>query len=157
MVNIIVAVSENLVIGKDNKLLWRQSADLKRFKELTTNKTVIMGRKTYESIGKPLPNRRNIIISKQDIKIDGCEISNSISNSISKGEDVFIIGGGEIYKEALQMCDRIYLTKIHANFEGDTYFPILGDDWIVDSEERFTKDEKNKYDYSYITLLKYKK
>ena len=164
MINIIVASSENNVIGKDNKLLWRQSADLKRFKELTTGKIVIMGRKTFDSIGKPLPNRRNIVVTRQDIKIQGVETIVPIGamdgfeftlNSFKETPvDIFILGGGEIYKQSIKYADKIYLTKIHTDIEGDTYFPELGDEWKIESEERFSKDEKNEYDYSFINYIR---
>lgn len=154
MVNIIVAHSTNNVIGKDNQLIWRQSADLKRFKALTTGKTVVMGRKTYDSIGKPLPNRRNIVITRQNIEIPGCEVVNSIEDALQLDSEIFILGGGEIYKKSIILADKIYLTKIHTNVEGDTYFPEIGNEWKVESEESFTKDDKNQYDYSFINLVK---
>src|ERR1700744_5562864 len=114
-VSIVVAISENHVIGKDNKLLWHLPADLKHFKEITSGHTVIMGRKTYESVGKPLPNRRNIIVTRQDITIAGCEVVNSIEAAIElckTQNEVFIIGGAEIYKQAMHLTDRIYLTIV---------------------------------------------
>src|SRR5580700_6461417 len=104
IVSIVVAISENHVIGKDNKLLWYLPNDLKHFKDITTGHTVIMGRKTYESVGKPLPKRRNIIITRQDIKIEGCEVVNSIEAALKLAigeEEVFIVGGAEIYKQAM--------------------------------------------------------
>jgi dihydrofolate reductase len=116
IVTIVVAISENHVIGKDNKLLWYLPNDLKHFKELTTGHSVIMGRKTYESVGKPLPKRRNIIITRQPINIEGCEVVNSIESALvlCKGEnEVFIVGGAEIYKQAIHLTDRIYLTIVH--------------------------------------------
>ena len=154
MINIIVAHSLNNVIGKDNKLLWKQSADLKRFKELTTGKTVIMGRKTYDSIGRPLPNRRNIVITRQNIEIPGCEVVHSLEDAIKLDSDVFILGGGEIYKKSIILADRIFLTRIFANLEGDTYFPEIGDEFKIDSEEFHKRDEKNQYDYSFINFSK---
>src|SRR6201996_5416501 len=123
-VSIVVAISENHVIGKDNKLLWHLPADLKHFKEITTGHTVIMGRKTYESVGKPLPNRRNIIITRQNIKIAGCEVVNSIDSAIAlckDEEEVFIVGGSEIYKMAMPVTGRIYLTLVHREFEADSF------------------------------------
>ena len=126
MINIIVAASLNNVIGKDNKLLWRQSADLKRFKELTTGKTVVMGRKTYDSIGKPLPNRRNIVITRQSIEIPGCEVVNSLEEALKLDNEIFIIGGGEIYQKSIILADKIFFTLIQTEVEGDTYFPVLG-------------------------------
>lgn len=156
MINIIVAHSLNRVIGKDNKLIWRQSSDLRRFKELTTGKTVVMGRKTYDSIGKPLPNRRNIVISRQtDLNIPGVEVVKSLQDVISLDSEIFILGGGEIYKKSLELgiVNKIYLTLIHTNVDGDTYFPEIGD-WDEESSEFFRKDEKNQYDYSFINLIK---
>ena len=154
MINIIVAHSLNNVIGKDNKLIWRQSADLKRFKELTTGKTVVMGRKTYDSIGRPLPNRRNIVITRQNIEIPGCEVVHSLEEAISLDKEIFILGGGEIYQKSIILANRIFLTKIHAEVEGDTYFPSIGSEWTIESEDFNSKDEKNQHDYSFINLIR---
>jgi len=154
MINIIVAASLNNVIGKDNKLLWRQSADLKRFKELTTGKTVVMGRKTYDSIGKPLPNRRNIVITRQQIEITGCKVVHSLEEALKLDSEIFILGGGEIYKKSIILADKIFLTRILTEIEGDTYFPQLGDEWIEESKEDFLKDEKNQFDYQFINYVR---
>lgn len=154
MINIIVAASLNNVIGKDNKLLWRQSADLKRFKELTTGKTVVMGRKTYDSIGKPLPNRRNIVITRQSIEIPGCELVNSLEEALKLDNEIFIIGGGEIYQKSIILADKIFFTLIQTEVEGDTYFPVLGDEWKIESKEDFLKDEKNQFDYQFINYVR---
>jgi dihydrofolate reductase len=155
MINIIVAASLNNVIGKDNKLLWRQSADLKRFKELTTGKTVVMGRKTYESIVKPLPNRRNIVISRQDIEIPGCEVVNSLEEALKLDNEIFIIGGGEIYQKSIILAHKIFLTRIHVEVDGDTYFPQLSYyDWKMEMCESFQKDEKNQFDYQFINYVR---
>jgi dihydrofolate reductase len=154
MINIIVAASLNNVIGKDNKLLWRQSADLKRFKELTTGKTVVMGRKTYDSIGKPLPNRRNIVITRQDIEIPGCEVVHSLEEALKLHDEIFILGGGEIYQKSIILAHKIFLTRILTEIEGDTYFPQLGDEWIEESKEDFLKDEKNQFDYQFINYVR---
>lgn len=154
MINIIVAASLNNVIGKDNKLLWRQSADLKRFKELTTGKTVVMGRKTYDSIGKPLPNRRNIVITRQQIEIPGCEVVHSIEEALKLDDEIFILGGGEIYQKSIILADKIFFTRILTEIEGDTYFPQLGDEWIEESKEGFSKDEKNQFDYQFINYVR---
>jgi dihydrofolate reductase len=154
MINIIVAASLNNVIGKDNKLLWRQSADLKRFKELTTGKTVVMGRKTYDSIGKPLPNRRNIVITRQDIEIPGCEVVHSLEDALKVDDEIFILGGGEIYQKSIILANKIFLTLIQTEIEGDTYFPQLGDEWIEESKEEFLKDEKNQFDYQFINYVR---
>ena len=155
MINVIVAYDKNLAIGKDNTLVWRQSADLKRFKELTTGNTVVMGRKTFESIGKPLPNRRNIVITRQDIQIEGVEIIKSIEEIENIEEDIFIIGGGEIYKSCLIFADRIFATEIDCEIEADTWFVDVDMiEWVVESKSENKSDEKNQYDYSFINLIK---
>jgi len=154
MINIIVAASLNNVIGKDNKLLWRQSTDLKRFKELTTGKTVVMGRKTYDSIGKPLPNRRNIVITRQDLEIPGCEVVHSLEEALSLDSEIFILGGGEIYKKSIILANKIFFTLIQTEIEGDTYFPVLGHEWSIESREDFLKDEKNQFDYTFINYVR---
>lgn len=157
MIKIIAAMSKNRVIGDSNSLIWSLPNDLKRFKQLTTGQTVIMGRKTYESIGRPLPNRRNIIITR-DINYEaiGCEIVNSLEEALLlSGEDVFIIGGGEIYKQSLPIADKIYLTLVQEDFNGDTSFPELGDDWVKISREDHEVDEKNPHKYSFIEYERY--
>jgi len=154
MINIIVAYDKNLAIGKDNTLVWRQSADLKRFKELTTGHTVVMGRKTYESIGRPLPNRRNIVITRQDIKIDGVEIINSIEDIKNIKEDIFIIGGGEIYKSCLILADRVFATEIDCEIEADTWFPKIDHNWVEESREYGVLDSKNEYNYIFINYVR---
>jgi len=154
-VSVIVAVSRNQVIGKDNQLIWKLSADLKRFKALTAGHTIIMGRKTFESIGKPLPDRTSIIITRQaDYQEEGCIVVNSLDEALEKAadqEEVFIIGGGTIYKEALDKANKIYYTKVHKSFEGDTFFPVLDlKEWESVRREDCLPDEKNKYPYSFI-------
>src|SRR5476651_6316 len=127
-VTIVVAISENHVIGKDNKLLWYLPNDLKHFKDITTGHTVIMGRKTYNSVGKPLPKRRNIVITRKPIEIEGCEVVNSLEAAIALCKDeaeVFIVGGAEIYRQAMPVCNRIYLTIVHHSFDADTFFPEI--------------------------------
>jgi dihydrofolate reductase len=148
---IVVAYSLNRAIGKDNKLLWKQSKDLKRFKQITKNSTVVMGRKTYESIGKPLPNRRNIVLSKTLID-DRVEIM-SIEEVRNIKEDIFIIGGGEIYKEFLDITHEILATLIHTNIDGDTYFPEISNRWMLRSGEFNSKDDKNEYGYSFLNYV----
>jgi dihydrofolate reductase len=133
-ISIIVAADEQNGIGKNNQLLCHLPADLKYFKTLTTNHAILMGRKTYESIGKPLPNRTNIIISKTANKIEGCFVFNTIEDGIEfarslNEENLFIIGGDSIYKQSLSMCDTIYLTRIHHQFEADSFFPELNKSW----------------------------
>lgn len=130
MINIIVAVASNGVIGCHNRLIWHISEDLKRFKSLTTGHPVIMGRKTYESIGRPLPNRRNIVVSRNaELKIEGVEVVASLERAIDmcQNDDPFVIGGGEIYRAAMPLADRLYLTSVDQSPEGDTYFPKIED------------------------------
>ena len=156
--SIAVAVGENFAIGKDNKLLWHMPADLKFFKQTTSGHTVVMGRKTLDSVGKPLPNRRNIVITRdKDLKIEGAEVVNSLDDalSITQNEEkpVFIIGGAEIYRQALPKTETLYLTIIHHNFEADTFFPEFDrNEWNVISTEPNQADEKNKYDYTFEVL-----
>ena len=157
MIKIIVATSKNKVIGNNNELIWKLSSDLKRFKELTTGHPVVMGRKTYESIGKPLPNRRNIIITRNlEYEVNGCEVVYSLEEALLlTNNDCFIIGGGEIYKQSLEVADKIYLTLVHKDFEGDTTFPELGKEWATIDTKDFDADEKNDYDYSFIEYDRY--
>ncbi len=144
MINIIVAISENNVIGRGNDIPWYIPKDLEHFKKLTTGNTVIMGRKTYESLPKeyrPLPNRVNIVITRdKSYQAKGCLVVNSLEEALRKSDnnrEIFIIGGGQIYREGLKFAERIYLTKIHKNIEGDTYFPKLNKFWkLVDEEEK---------------------
>lgn len=134
MITLIAACSENRVIGKDGTLIWHIPEDLKRFKKLTLGNPIVMGRKTYESIGKPLPGRTNIILTRdKNFKAENCLVYNKISDvlEIFEKNNIFVIGGGEIYKQFLDRSDRIELTLIHKNFDGDTYFPQIGNDWEV--------------------------
>jgi dihydrofolate reductase len=158
IISIVVAVSKNNVIGKDNQLLWKLSDDLKRFKKLTTNHCIVMGRKTYDSIGKALPNRTNIIITKnKNFHIDDAIILHNIQDVIeyakSKNEtELFIIGGGEIYKQALEITNKIYLTKVDVDIDGDTFFHYNTQEWRICYEELIAKNEKNEYDSTYQEL-----
>ena len=158
MISIIVATSKNRVIGNNNSLIWKLPADLKRFKQITTGSTVVMGRKTYESIGKPLPNRRNIIITRDtNYLVDNCEIVNSLEEALMLcNNDCFIIGGGEIYKQSIDIADKIYLTLVQEDFEGDTYFPEIGKEWTKVFREDYEGDEKNEHKYSFIDYERYK-
>lgn len=143
MINIIVATSINGVIGCNNKLIWYLPTDLKKFKEITSGHPVIMGRKTYESIGKPLKNRRNIIISRnKNYKVDGGEVVFSLEDAIKlTNNNCFIIGGGEIYNQSIGIADKIYLTIINKEFEGDVKFPKLNDEWIKIKSEDFLENK----------------
>jgi dihydrofolate reductase len=155
-VSIIVAIGENHAIGKNNQLLWHMPNDLKHFKDITSGRTIIMGRKTFDSVGKPLPRRRNIVVTRQDITIPGCEVVKSIEDGLAlcKDEDeVFIGGGAEIYKLAMHLTDRIYLTIIHKSFDADTFFPEIDKTaWKEVKREDLEPDEKNPLPYSFITL-----
>jgi dihydrofolate reductase len=157
MIKLIVAISKNRVIGDSNKLIWHLPADLKRFKEITGGHSIVMGRKTYESIGRPLPNRRNIIITRdQNYDIEGCEVVNSIDEALLlTASDCFIIGGGEIYKQTLNIADQIYMTVVEEEFEGDTTFPELSAAWYISSKEDHLSDEKNPYNYSFLFYEKF--
>lgn len=154
MISIVVAVSENQVIGKDNRLLWHLSNDMKFFKNLTMGGVVIMGRKTFESIGKALPKRTNIVISRQSEWIaDQVIITTSIDQAIRQAKEIsgqiFIIGGGEIYHQSLDKADRVYLTRVHTDLEGDTFFPDLDISvWQLVECQDFAADEKNEYAHS---------
>lgn len=157
--SLIVATDTENGIGKNNQLLWHLPEDLKFFKRTTSGHTVIMGRKTYESIGKPLPNRRNIVISRQEnFKIEGVEVYQTLNAAIKACHDeneAFIIGGGEIYKQALPFTQKIYLTKVHHQFDADTFFPTLeATQWEVILKEDHLPDEKHQYPYSFIILQK---
>jgi len=156
--SIAVAVGENFAIGKNNQLLWHMPADLKFFKQTTSGHTVVMGRKTFDSVGRPLPNRRNIVISRDpSLKIDGVEVVNSLDEAlaITKAEEkpVFIVGGAEIYRQALPKTTTLYLTTIHHRFDADTFFPEINrNEWKLISSEAHKADEKNKYDYTFEVL-----
>ena len=161
MIKILVACDENRVIGKDNQLIWHLPADLKRFKSLTTGHVILMGRKTYESIGKPLPNRTTIVITRQtDFQAEGTITAHSVDEAILKAkslsrEDIFIVGGAEIYTLSLALADQILLTQLHDIFEGDAYFPeISAETWEIVARERGLTDEKNPFQYSFITYQK---
>jgi len=155
----IAAVAENNTLGKNNELVWHLPNDFKRFKSLTTNHHIIMGRKTFESFPKPLPNRTHIIITRQtDYNPEGCIVVDSMEKAIAacpENEDSYIIGGGEIYNLGLPYADIIEITKVHHTFEGDAFFPkISKSEWqLVESEENF-KDEKHLYNYTYETYIR---
>ncbi len=154
-VSFVVAVSENNCIGKNNQLLWHLPEDLKHFKNITSGGTIIMGRKTFESIGKPLPNRISIVITTQkNFDAKGAIVVSSLELALEKckhKEEVFIVGGGEIYKYSLPFTHFIYLTRVHQNFDGDTFFPVLNPlEWEVKSEANFEPDDKHAFAYSFI-------
>jgi dihydrofolate reductase len=152
-ITIIAAVSSNGVIGINNTLPWSLPKDLKRFKSLTTGHTIVMGRKTFESIGKPLPNRRNIVITRDTNWChEGVEVLNNILEITQLTEDVFIIGGSEIYKQSMGIADKLEITLIDKDFEGDTYFPEIEHlMWKEENRESFNNGE---FDYHFITYKK---
>lgn len=161
MLSIVVAISENNVIGKNNKLLWHIPEDMKRFKELTTGHTIIMGRKTFESIGKVLPDRRHIILTRDSeyvVNNENVEIVNDINeldSYIDETEENFIIGGAIIYNQLIKRANKVYMTKIHKVFDGDAYFPKLSEtEWKEVERKQGLKNEKNPYDYEYITYVR---
>lgn len=157
MISIIVSISQNYAIGKDNKLLWHISEDLKRFKRLTNEHAVVMGKKTYDSLPrKPLPNRRNIIISDVDEKIEGCEISHSIEETLlmlNPNYENFIIGGASVYKQFMKFADKLYITWVYENFDADVFFPEIDNNWIITEKENHF-DEESQLNYSFYTYLK---
>ena len=154
-ITLIAAASENNIIGKDNKLIWHLSDDLKHFKDLTKGHFVIMGRKTFESMPKALPNRTNVIITrKTDYKAENAIVVNSLEKALKIAENdnqPFIIGGGEIYKLSIEIADRIELTRVHTTIEGDTSFPEINlEKWQEVKRDKRLKDEKNEYDFSFL-------
>lgn len=155
-ISIIVAVSENGVIGKDNQLLWHLSSDLKRFKALTTGHTIVMGRNTFLSIGKALPNRRNVVLSRsmKSGEVENVEVFDSLDafvHALPVDEEVFVIGGGQIYRQFLPFASKVYLTRVHVTIDGDTTFPELPvSEWQEIAMEKMSSDEKNEYDYDFI-------
>jgi dihydrofolate reductase len=155
--SIVVAIDENRLIGKDNKLPWHLPADLVYFKKITTGKSIVMGRKTYDSIGRPLPNRRNIVISRNSkTLITGCEVLSSIDDvlSITKDEDeVMIIGGASLCEQLLPQVSRLYITKIEGKFDGDVYFPEYNEaDWRQVSCESHLPDDLNEHAHHFLVL-----
>ena len=156
MVTIIAAIAENNALGMDNKLIWYLPEDLKRFKRVTKGHHVIMGRKTFESLGKPLPNRTSIIITRnKNYTASNCLVVNSLKEALEKAKDdknPYILGGAEIYKLAMPIADKLDLTIVHHAFEADAFFPDIDTAiWKEISREDFKADEMNKYDYSFVT------
>ncbi len=155
--SIIVAMDDNQLIGKDNALPWHLPADLGYFKKTTTGKTVLMGRKTYESIGFPLPNRRNVVVSRNtDFEAQGCEVVGSIDAALelSKDDDeVMVMGGASFYEQMLPSADRLYITQIEGEYEGDAHFPKFDrSEFREISRESHTPDEKNPHTYHFTIL-----
>lgn len=156
MITLVVAAAENNAIGKDNRLLWHLPEDLKFFKNITWGGVVIMGRKTFESVNKPLPGRMNIVITHQkDWKAEGVSVAENFSVAISMAQEAgykefFVIGGGQIYTEAISLAHKIYFTRVHVSLEGDVYFPQLDlSQWQLVQHTDCKADDKHAYDYSF--------
>lgn len=155
----IAAAAENNALGKDNDLLWHLPDDFKRFKQITSGHHIVMGRKTFESFPKPLPNRTSVVITRQkNYAPEGCVVVKNLEEALAvcpKNEETFIIGGGEIYKLALPFADKIELTRVHESFEADAYFPEFSEsEWKLESEEFHPTDEKHKYPFTYQTFVR---
>lgn len=158
MISIIVAVAENGVIGDKNQLLWHISEDLKHFKAITSGHPVVMGRKTYESLGRPLPNRTNVVITRQEIEIEGCRVVHSLEEAFAlfpADEEIFVIGGAEIYAQALPLADKFYLTRVHRSYAGDTCFPEWNPaEWRLVACEAQNCGAKYPYPFTFETYLR---
>ncbi|MGD8744170.1 MAG: dihydrofolate reductase [Candidatus Woesebacteria bacterium] len=161
IVSLIAAVSENYVIGNKGKIPWNLPADLKRFKKITMGHHIIMGRETFESIGKPLPGRKNIVVSRnKKYEAEGCRVVHSLKDALeiaktNKEDEVFVIGGEQIYSLALPRADKIYLTKVKKNYEGDTFFPEMDmNNWKVTSKESFKSNGDNPLAFEFIIYEK---
>lgn len=157
MISLIVAMDENRVIGFENKMPWHLPADLAYFKKTTIGHPIVMGRKTFQSIGRPLPNRTNLILTRdQSFRSEGCQVVHNIEEviQIAKKEALFVIGGAEIYKQFLPYAKKIYITQIIESFHGDTFFPELTDEWQLIATERNEKDQKNDYRYEFQVYQK---
>ena len=159
IISLIVAMDLNRVIGNDGDLPWRLSSDLKHFKKITMGKPIVMGRITHESIGRPLPGRENVVISRdKDYQTRDCTVLHSLECVYAKFHDtdeIMIMGGAELYAQTLDKAKRIYLTEVHAKMKGDTYFPKFDrENWEEVERYDFKADEKNEYDYSFVILEK---
>jgi dihydrofolate reductase len=157
--SLIVAMDDNRLIGNKNKLPWHLPADLAFFKRTTMGKPIVMGRKTFESIGKPLPGRRNIVITRDDtFSAADCEVANSIeaAMSLTKDDDeVMLIGGASLYEQTIARATQLYITRIHQSFEGDTWFPEIDlSEWKAVNREDFDADHSNQYAYSFIKYVR---
>ena len=152
---IIVALTENFVIGSDGDMPWHLPADLAHFKKLTTGNTIVMGRRTWESIGRPLSGRLNIVLTRQkEYVADGATVIHSLNElgTIETVGTVFIIGGGELYKSTLDVVDKLHVTRIHTTIEGDTFFPQIDDsDWVQEQSTQFLRDKMNPFDLTFET------
>jgi dihydrofolate reductase len=161
MVIMIAAVAENNALGKNNDLLWHLPNDFKRFKEITSGHHIIMGRKTFESFPKPLPNRIHVIITRQnDFEHEGCIVVQNIEKALSVcpiNENLYIIGGGEIYQQSISFADQLDITRVHHSFDADVYFPEIDPEiWELTSETFHQKDERHLFDYTFQTFVRKK-
>ena len=158
ILSLIAAMDKNRLIGKDNNLPWHLPADLQHFKSVTMDKPILMGRKTYDSIGRPLPGRQNIVITRNDIKIEGVTVVNSIDEAISaanNAEEVMVIGGSSIYELVLPEVQRMYLSFVEGEFEGDAWFPEFDEnEWKIIDEKVQSADEKNAHACRFVTYTK---
>lgn len=158
MITIIAAIGKNRELGKDNDLIWHLPNDLKRFKKVTSNHDVIMGRKTYESLGKPLPNRTNIIITQNNnFSAEGCKIANSLEDALNICNDLnpYILGGAQVYNQAIEFADVLDLTLVDAQLDADVFFPEIDlTIWEETTRQDFKADEKHKYGYSFVTYVR---
>jgi dihydrofolate reductase len=159
MIVMIAAIAENNALGKNNELVWHLPNDFKRFKLLTSGHHIVMGRKTFESFPKPLPNRTHIVITRQkNYQPEGCIVVDSLEKAIAicpKNETSYIIGGGEIYTLGMSVCDTLEITLVHHSFEADAFFPKINlENWKITASEFNPKDEKHAYDYTYQTFVK---
>lgn len=157
MLSIIVAIAQNLAIGRNNDLLWHLPADLKHFKQLTTGRTVVMGERTFLSLPhRPLPNRRNIVITdKADLQFDGCEMAHSIDEAARlcrPDEESFVIGGGSIYRQFMSLADTLHITWVYKNFEADTFFPAIDENvWEAVEQSERQRDEASGLEFAFVT------
>lgn len=157
MISLIVATGKNRVIGLNNEMPWHLPADLAYFKKTTTGHAVVMGRKTFQSIGRPLPNRLNLILTTDKMfQASGCQVVHSVKEVLEFGEnqELFVIGGAEIYQQFLPYANKVYLTYIHESFQGDTFFPELTEEWELQSVEDHAPDEKNHYAYEFRVFVR---
>ena len=158
--SLIVAMTKNRVIGKDNQMPWHLPADLAWFRQNTTGKPVIMGRKTFESIGRPLPKRTNIVLSRQPVEHYGVIWKDSLESAVDfvrDSKEIMLIGGGQLFNEYLSKADRLYLTEIQTELDGDTFFPSINwDEWFIEFEQYRPADAQNPYDCRFLILLKKK-
>ena len=156
MISMIVAMGENNAIGKDNELLWHLPDDFKHFKSVTMGKPIVMGRKTFESIGRPLPGRENIVVTRDKLfLVEGVTIVNDIDEALlacNKYDEVMVIGGASFYEQMLSLADKLYVTLVHESFEADAFFPEISmDEWHISEQREHASDEKHAYSFSFMT------